>query len=82
MTKDELAERLRVIAEQAPALRLAGVTTIAIDGVSFTMSPPERPEDDVDDDDDDGADKTRRGGLNDPDLYPGRGVPRRDRGQG
>jgi hypothetical protein len=35
-----LAETLRVIAENAPRLRAAGVQQLAIDGVSMVLAPP------------------------------------------
>ena len=43
MTEMTLAERLTVIAEHAPKLRVAGVQSLTIDGIALVLAPPDDP---------------------------------------
>lgn len=38
-----LAETLRIIADNAPALRAAGVQSLTVEGVSMVLVPPDPP---------------------------------------
>jgi hypothetical protein len=77
VTKATAAELLDLIIDRAPRLRLAGVSSVELEHVSFALTPPEPPDVTTTEDDEDDA---PRDALHDPATYGRRKrVPGRQR---